>query len=102
MRVHRTLGTPPRSAAGQCLGEESVVTDAEGRFAFPEVRDFLWFFVYGDRLDTWQLCFQPEGEDAAVYEASGWWGGPPAQALICALEDPGQACVESPESPSTP
>ena len=68
---------------GCSVGEQKTRTDSIGRFRFEETTYFTPVFMYGDRRDSWSLCFKiPDGTEA-VWSDSGWWGGPTLQKLEC-------------------
>lgn len=83
----RWVPGPDLNTQLQCdAGEVRATTDVEGRFSVPATRDFEFFVMFGDRLDTWGLCFQlPDGR-TTQWLGSGWWGGPKQVDLSCHVE----------------
>ncbi len=69
-------------------------TDAGGRFVLASTSDRLRFLSFGDRRDTWRVCFGTP--DAPQWEDAGFWGGPASQSLSCDLDDDPICAGEAP------
>lgn len=66
---------------------QTTKSDDEGKFAFEETGEEQWFFIYGDRLDTWTICVELENGSLVHWSTSEFWGGPPEQNLACRVEE---------------
>ena len=69
-------------------GQAQTLTDSGGAFHFDDTEYFQWAIVYGDRWDTWRLCFELPDGTRALWEEREIWGGPPQQALECQVDSP--------------
>jgi hypothetical protein len=89
-------------AQERCEGPVVTSTDARGQFVVPSTAEFELFFVFGDRFDSYQLCFElPDGEPG-FWRGSGMWGGPRLIELRCRLAGSGAfECVPPPRAPSS-
>jgi hypothetical protein len=67
-------------------GQAQTITDSSGAFHFDDTEYFEWAIVYGDRWDTWRLCFELPDGTRAIWEETDHWGGPPQQSLECRVE----------------
>jgi hypothetical protein len=72
-----------RDAPLECTGEVRATTDAAGWFSVPATSEFELFMVLGDRMDTWELCFELADGRTTRWAGSGWWGGPRQVLLRC-------------------
>ena len=83
--VHLVV-SPSRTSTGCPAGSQETRTDVDGFFSFARTSYFSAFIIMGDRYDTWRICFdKPDGQQA-IWEGSGFWGGPPLQKIKCDLD----------------
>jgi len=79
-----------------------MVTGSDGRFTFPQTSEFEFLLWFGDRVDTWTLCFQfPDGHRAS-WSGRGYWGGPRWLDVQCVLTASGELSCSSPHRQRRP
>jgi hypothetical protein len=66
-----------------CASRQTTQTDPAGHFHFDATTSFAFFIWFGDRMDTWSLCFHLPSGPKVVWKSSGWWGGPEQEILSC-------------------
>jgi hypothetical protein len=87
VRVRRRIDVG-RDKLGDCGGDVLARTGEDGAFALPASKYFTPVMIFGDRMDSWGICFELPSGGRAVWLDGGWFGGPPAQRLDCELGSP--------------
>jgi hypothetical protein len=84
-RARVRLVVNPEGGQAGCDGGVETRTDPEGTFAFAASSYFSPILLFGDRRDSWRLCFHLPAGGEAAWDGSDWWGGPPEQRLTCEM-----------------
>lgn len=76
-----------RSSRGQCVGSIVAVTDEAGRFMLEADRQFSLFWIFGDPVQVWQVCFELPNGEPAIWNYMHMPGGRFLQ-VDCAVTEP--------------
>lgn len=87
--VRVTLSTQIMNPPGCANPKVETRTDANGKFHLDPPKYFSPSVAFGDRRDGWSLCFQFADGLEAVWDDSGYYGGPSLQILECEIGDVG-------------
>lgn len=83
--VRVTLSTQIMNPPGCANPKVETRTDASGKFHLDPPKYFSPSVAFGDRRDGWSLCFKFADGLEAVWDDSGYYGGPSLQILECEI-----------------
>ena len=83
--VRVTLSTQIMNPPGCANPKVETRTDASGKFHLDPPKYFSPSVAFGDRRDGWSLCFKFADGLEAVWDGSGYYGGPSLQVLECEI-----------------
>lgn len=87
-----TVRYAPQTVKGDACDSALSTTTTDGGFEFAAVKEFEFFVIFGDRLDSWGVCVDPDGGSPLRAERRGFWGGPAEVQLDCRLAEPDAGC----------
>ena len=70
--------------------DQAVSLAQDGTFAFQPEGSFRLFMKFGDRKDSWTVCFHMEDGKEFSWNSDGYWGGPRKQKLRCEIVEAGK------------
>ena len=83
--IRVTLSTRTMSSVGCADPKVETRTDSSGKFHLDPPQYSVLGIGFGDRLDTWSVCFKFADGLEAVWNDDGYWGGPGFEILECEI-----------------